>query len=199
MTEATPTTHEEAVQHTNEVAVEALHTETAEEHVDPGLLGKFGINGVGFVGQLVNFLVILAILKFWVFPQVLKMMDERTRRIEQGMKDAEEAAKRLASTEEERASMLADAKAEARKTLEAAHAQAEKDGAETIEKAKREVERVVLAGKTQLKAEQETMIREARKEMAEIAVAAAKKILMDGMDEKKAASLAEETLRKLTK
>ena len=47
-------------------------------------------------------------------------------------------------------------------------------------------------------AEKESMLRDARKEMVEVAVAAAQKILVDKIDEKKSVSLAEEVVRKLT-
>ncbi len=78
-------------------------------------------------------------------------MDERTRRIEQGMHDAEEAGKRLASMEEERKALMVEAKAETRKMFEAAHTQSEADARDLIEKAKREVERIIVTSKTQLK------------------------------------------------
>lgn len=177
---------------------EGVHTETTEAHTDTGLLGQFGINGFGFIGQLVNFLLIFLVFKIWILPRVMKMLDIRAARIEQGLKDAEAIAARLSGLEEEEARMRANAKTEARTVLEAAHAQAEVDAQEHVEKAKREVERIIAASKVQLKSEQESMIRDARKEMADIIVAASKKILAGAIDEKKAMSLAEETLRKLT-
>ena len=82
--------------------------------------------------------------------------------------------------------------------MEMARTDAEALKADTVEKARREVERGIVGGKAQLKSEQEAMLREARKEMIEIAVSAAKKILTEGVDDKKAASLAEEVVRKLT-
>jgi F0F1-type ATP synthase membrane subunit b/b' len=67
-----------------------------------------------------------------------------------------------------------------------------------VEKAKREVERVVVQGKAQLKTEGETMLRDMRKDIVELAVDATRKILNEAIDEKKATSLAEEVVRKMT-
>jgi|GEM_PF-82201 len=195
---ATPTTTS-SIENSEIVAVDSLATTETETHaVDESVLGKLGINTVGFVGQLVNFLIVLAILKIWVFPKITKMLDERRETIEKGLKDAEEAKVRLSKLEDERADVIKQAKAEAAKVLETARADAEEQKKELIEKAKREVERVVINGKAQLKSEQETMLREARKGMIDIAVTAARRILEEGVDEKKAKSLAEEVVRKMT-
>lgn len=177
---------------------EEVHAETAEVQVDTGLLGQFGINSVGFIGQLINFLLIFLVFKVWILPRVMKMLDARAARIEQGIKEAEAITARLSKLEEEEARIRTNAKTDARTILETAHAQAETDAQEHVEKAKREVERIIAASKVQLKSEQESMIRDARKEMADIIVTASKKILAGAIDERKAMSLAEETLRKLT-
>jgi len=178
-----------------ETTTEQIET---SEHVDESVLGKLGINAVGFAGQLVNFLIVLIVLKVWVFPKITKMLDERRETIEQGLKDAEEAKVRLTKLEDERHDVIKQAKAEAAKVIEAAQAVAEDQKKDMIDKAKREVERVVVNGKAQLKTEQEAMLRESRKAMVDIAVAAARKILENGIDEKKSKSLAEEVVRKLT-
>lgn len=170
-------------------------TEAAEE---TGALGTLGIDGGIFVAQLVNFLVVLLVLWKFAYKPIVKMLDQRSECIEKSIKDAEHVEKRVAALEDERKEIVAEARAEAAKVMELARTDAEAMKTDMVEKAKREVERVVVNGKAQLKADQEAMMREARKELVEIAVSAAKRILADGVDEKKSASLAEEVVRKLT-
>ena len=99
---------------------------------------------------------------------------------------------------EEREDILRGAKAQAQKIADDAMEQAETRRVEMVEKAKHEVELVISQGKTQLNTERENMIREARKELIEIAVSATKRIIGEEINEKKATSLAEEVVRKMT-
>lgn len=180
------------------MAVETTTTETIETTEHTGGLGTLGIDGGIFIAQLVNFLVVLLVLWKFAYKPIMKMLDERTERIEKSMKDADHVEKRVAALEDERKAVINEARAEAGKVMELARADAEAMKTDMIEKAKREVERVVVHGKAQLKNEQESMMRELRKEIADIAVSVARKILSEGVDDKKAASLAEEVVRKMT-
>ncbi|OGL66460.1 ATP synthase F0 subunit B [Candidatus Uhrbacteria bacterium RIFCSPHIGHO2_01_FULL_63_20] len=155
-------------------------------------LATFGINGKILIAQLVNFLVVLFVLKRYAWGPIVKRLDERTKKVETGMKDAEEAAKRLESAAAERKAVLATAKAEAAALIERARADAEVAREELVAKAKSEVERVVASGKGQLKLEQEAMKSELTREVALFAVEAAKKILKEGVDEKTSEKLASE-------
>ena len=176
-----------------------METNELTEVAEPtGALGTLGIDGGIFVAQLVNFLIVLLVLWKFAYKPILRMLDERSERIEKSMKDAEHVERRVAALEDERKQVVSEARAEAAKVMEMARTDAEALKADTVEKARREVERVIVGGKAQLKSEQEAMLREARKEMIEIAVSAAKKILTEGVDDKKEASLAEEVVRKLT-
>lgn len=177
----------------------ATETEAHAEAAEPtGAIGTLGIDGGIFVAQLVNFLVVLLVLWKFAYKPLLRMLDQRTERIEKSMRDAEHVEKRVAALEDERKQVVDEARAEAARLMELARTDADALKADMVERAKREVERVVVNGKAQLKGEQEAMLRDARKELVEIAVAAARKILTEGVDDKKAASLAEEVVRKMT-
>lgn len=161
-------------------------------------LGTLGIDANIFIAQLVNFLIVLLVLWKFAYKPLLKMLDARSERIEKSLKDAAHVEARVAALEDERKQVINEARAEATKVMDLARIDAEAMKTDMVEKAKREVERVVVHGKAQLKGEQEAMMREARKELIDIAVSAAKKILTEGVDEKKATSLAEEVVRKMT-
>jgi F-type H+-transporting ATPase subunit b len=180
------------------MSAKPTNEETVEAVEETGALGTLGIDGGIFAAQLVNFLVVLLVLWKFAYKPIVKMLDQRSERIERSLKDAEHVEKRVAALEDERKALLAETRAETAKMMETARTEAEALKADLVEKAKREVERVVVNGKAQLKNDQEAMLRDARREMVEIAVSAARKILADGVDEKKAASLAEEVVRKLT-
>ena len=54
----------------------------------------------------------------FVWPPLLAAMEERAEKIEQGLKDSEESAKKILDAEEQSKKMLAEAKKEAKKIMD---------------------------------------------------------------------------------
>lgn len=176
---------------------EPAASETAHE-ADPGVLGTFGLRGDLFAAQLINFLLVLIVLWRFVYKPIFAILDSREKSIAKSMKDVEDIAARMKSSEAERIAMMNDARKESQAIIEAAMHETDVRKNEMIESAKREVERVIAHGKEQLAAEREASMVEMRKEIIDIAVRAAAKIATEGMTQKKSQSLAEEVVRKLT-
>jgi F-type H+-transporting ATPase subunit b len=58
-------------------------------------LEQFGIDWKLFLSQLINFAIILIVLKFFVYNPILKVLKERNKKIKEGLDKAEEANVRL--------------------------------------------------------------------------------------------------------
>lgn len=172
--------------------------ETAETVEASGGLGMLGINLKIFLAQLINFLLVLLVLWKWVYQPIVKLLDQRTQRVEKSMRQADEIEQRMASVEQEQKLVVGQAKAEAVVILEQAKAEAETRKKELLANAKQEVQKVIAQGKEQLQAEKQNMVREAKAELVELAVASAKKILEDAVDEKRSRKLAEDTIAHLS-
>lgn len=180
------------------------HLETTDAHTEEkasgiaGVVGTFGLRTDIFVAQLVNFLLVLLVLWKFAYKPILAALDEREKKIEKSVRDAELVTKRLQDADKEKADILRFAREEAdafaRKSLE--DTQARKT--EMVVAAKQEVERVIAQGKVQLAEEHDAMMIAMRKEIVEISIAAATKILGEAITEKKSQSLAEEVVRKMT-
>ena len=74
------------------------------------IIQKFGLEARLFLFQLVNFLIIVFVLKKFLFAPLKKMLDERKRKIEQSLQDAENAKIILGNAAEEKKKILAEAK-----------------------------------------------------------------------------------------
>ncbi len=72
-----------------------------------------GINGTMLLAQLINFGVIFFLLVWLLKKPIERVLQERSERIEQSLKDAAEIKERLAKVEEESATVLAQARAQA--------------------------------------------------------------------------------------
>ena len=97
-------------------------------------LTQFGVEWQLLVSQGVSFAIVAAALYRFVFKPVIAASDERKRRIEQGLKDAEEAKIKLDRAREEADKLTAQATGEAAKILKSAR----DDAKETVERAARE-------------------------------------------------------------
>ena len=58
-------------------------------------ISQFGIDWKLFLSQLVNFILILTVLTFFVYKPVIKVLKERNKKVKEGLDKAEEANVRL--------------------------------------------------------------------------------------------------------
>ena len=95
------------------------------------------------LGQMIAFGLFVWFCWKFVWPPLLAAMEERAEKIEQGLKDSEESAKKILDAEEQSKKMLAEAKKEAKKIMDNAKNQSEKIVEESKNKATEEKDRIV--------------------------------------------------------
>lgn len=121
---------------------------------------KFGIEWNLLLPQVVNFLVLLIILRLVAYKPVIAMLKERKARIDEGLANAEAADKRLGEIEILKRGQMAKAEAEAQALMKATEDRAKVKEAELMkvadEKAERaltEAKKLIAAKKTQMETE----------------------------------------------
>lgn len=191
-------TQENTIETVQEEGVETHTSEGTSENAVAAVAGQFGLDGPKFAMQSVNFLIALTVLWIFVYKPIVKLLDERTEKIAKSVKQAESIEKRVSAIEEERETIIVEARKEAQTIAEKAKVDSEVRGNEMIESAKREVERVIVKGKKQLQDEKTIMIKELKKDIVDMSMKAAARIVVDQIDEKKSKSLAEEIVRKMS-
>lgn len=82
------------------------------------ILNQFGINPVLLAAQIVNFLILLFLLKKFLYGPILKVLNERKKRIEESLKNAEEIELQLQKTKEKSEEILADTLKKAQKIMD---------------------------------------------------------------------------------
>jgi F-type H+-transporting ATPase subunit b len=124
------------------------------------VLGKFHLELVPFLAQLVNFLVIAFILWRFLVRPLMATMKTRRETIAKGLADAEKARTALEEAGAERAKILQAASAEAYKLLENARQEAERLRAASMEKAGRDAERLIEEARDVIALERRAMERD---------------------------------------
>lgn len=137
------------------------------------------------VGQMIAFAIFIVFTMKFVWPPLIGAINERQRKIEEGLNAAEQARSDLVSAEAKVQEQFATAKNEAASIIERANKTAAQMIEEAKEQARLESERIITTA--QVAMEQEVVkTREAlRSELATLAVLGAEKILEEKIDEQK--------------
>jgi F-type H+-transporting ATPase subunit b len=149
--------------------------------------------------SILNFLVLLWLLKLILYKPVLTMLDEREARIrrenEEIARGKEEAAALLAEYQKR----LAEINAEAQRIINSAEHEGEQVRSEILAQAKAEAERILSKAGDEAIRERSRIFDELRNEMAQLVVAAASKIMGESMDDPRRRQMALDFIQHLNR
>lgn len=158
------------------------------------LFEKFGINWGSFLSQVVNFFIVLFVLYKFAYKPILKTLDERTRKIEKGLKDAEASNQLRESIEAKAQEESLKSQKQAERILAAAHEEAEDQRKKMLEDTRNQSGALLLKAKDDIQKEKVKMLQEAKEAMAELVVLSTEKILKEKLSEEKDHVLVKDTL-----
>ena len=141
------------------------------------LLGTFGIDGAIIVAQAINFLIVVGALYWFAIKPVLSTMDERQKKIADGLQYAEEMKSKLAESEREQAELLKRASEEAQGIVKEARDQAKTYYDQQVQQTSGKVEEMIRSAKQANEFDREKMLSEVRQEIAQLVVATSAKVL----------------------
>ena len=176
----------------------ALASETGREvarlTAEEGGQALFQINLFWVIVSALNFLVFFAILWTFALKPVTRILNERRERVEQGLKDAEQARSDRENAEAERVATLAEARREANDILARAQRVAQETRDADIAATKDELERMRLRAAAEIDAEKQRAIADLRSEVADLALAAAGRVVGETMTDDRQRRLVDEFL-----
>src|SRR3989338_7952080 len=136
---------------------------------------QFGIEPILLLAQIVNFLIILFVLKKFFYKPIVKMLDDRRERIVESLKNADEIEQKLQETEEKSAQILKDAQDQGDKFITEAQAQANKILEAAQMEAQANTQKSVADAMEQIAAEKAQMKKELEAETLSLVVAVTQK------------------------
>lgn len=160
-----------------------------------GGISAIGLNLGSLVFQLINFAILFWVLKKVAYKPILKVLEDRRKRIEDSLKlaaeieqnqrtMAEQQAATLKAARAEAAEIVAKTRTEAAEMLKAADAKAMQQTEKLIAEAHNRIEQDLASAKTGLK-----------REVAGLVVAATEAVLSEKVDAKKDEALIERALK----
>lgn len=153
------------------------------------------INLFWIIVAAANFLILFVILAVFAFGPLRRILDERRERIEQGLKDADQARRDRESAEAERLATLAEARKESNDILTRAQKVAQESRDTDIAATKAELERMRERAAADIEAEKKRAIAEIRGEVADLALRAASKVVGETMTDDRQRRLVDQFLQ----
>lgn len=107
------------------------------------------------------------------------MLEERKNKIEQGVKDSDEASTRLSEINDEKDSMLSKASHEAGQIVENARTRGKETEGEIVKEAQSKGERILADAELKAEEAKKLALEESKTEIARMAVLGAEKVLRE--------------------
>lgn len=153
-----------------------------------------GINLPQLIAQIVNFSVLLVILRLTLYKPILKMLDDRKQKISEGLNAAEIARAEAAQAQTNIQAQLDVARREGQEIVGNAQQIAGRIAAEAREEANRDRERALERARAEIQLERDRAIADLRGEFADITVAAAEKVVGQSLDRQSHQRIIDEAL-----
>jgi len=160
-----------------------------------GGLIDLGINVPTLVAQIVNVLILLGVLYLVAYKPVMRMLDERSRRIKESMEQAEAIKEQAARAGEEVKKQLEAANREGERRIARAVQVGEEMKQKAQQEARQEGETLIRRARTEIQRERDEAIDELRKEFADLTVLAAGKVIDRTLDKKAHRQLIDKVLK----
>jgi len=143
------------------------------------LFAAFGLDWRLLVINLINFVALLAVLYYFLYGPITKMLATRREKMAEGVRNADAAKERLSEIEASRAELLAQAGRDADDVMVSARAAARERGEEIVSASQASAEnirRTAEAEATELKAQ---ALRESKQEVAKLIVLGMEHTMLD--------------------
>ena len=142
-----------------------------------GFLKDFGIQPTLLVAQIVNFLLILFLLKKFFYKPIIKLLDDRKKKIEESLKNAEVIEERLKQTEEKSAQIIEEARRNSQNLITESKKEADRILTQAAIEVRKSAEQTILDAQAQISLQKVEMKKELEKETLSLVVAVVNKVL----------------------
>ena len=151
------------------------------------------------VAQVINFLILVAILTKVAYKPLMKILEERRSAIEGSIAEAQKEREEAEAMKAEYKAQLAQARAEAQAIVAKAEHTAKESRDAILAEAKREQARMLQAAREEIALERQRAVAELRREVVTLSTMAAAKVLDENLDAEKNSALVERFIDELDK
>jgi F-type H+-transporting ATPase subunit b len=157
-------------------------------------LDALGINLPGLLAQLINFAILLFILRLVAYKPIMRMLDERSRRVREGLEAAERMKEQAAQADVEVEKHLEEARQEGQALIGQSQQIAARIQEEARQQARTEGEALLARARNEIQLERDDAIAQLRREFAGLTITAAERVIGQSLDKRAHERLIDEVL-----
>jgi len=159
---------------------------------------KFGFNTQIFISQIVSFVIVAILLQKFAYKPILAILEERRKRIEEGLLNAEKIKKQLAESEVRYQEILSKANTEAQRVIDEALATAGSLGEKERQKAISDAEQIIAKAREATAQEHAQMLGQLKRELGRLVIDTTTKVTGKVLTNEDQQRLTEESTRGVT-
>lgn len=163
------------------------------------LIKTFHIDWKLLIAQAVNFTIVLAVLYFFALKPIMKIMNDRTKKIEGGLKNAELMQEKLQEAEEEKSKAVSEGRKQAQIIINKAEKESEQVKQEKLSETKTQAEKIIQSAKQEIDLSKKKMMNEVKSDLAGLVLLASNKISENMLDQEKQKKLIDNIIKNLEK
>lgn len=161
------------------------------------LLHQFGINGKLLLAQIINFAILVFVLRKFAWGPIVRVLAERRNRIRAAELGAASLVEKNEALEQELAAKRAEAAAEGATMIARAKLRAEEEARGVTAAAQTQAAQIVQKGELQVAKEREGLHAEVRDRVIELTIAATGKLLGEEVSPARAAAAVDDSITAL--
>ena len=150
-----------------------------------------GINPWILLAQIVNFVLLVVILRAVAYEPLRKMLAERQERIQKGLEDARIAEEARQAAETRRDEIISQARAEASKITSEASRKGREEAEKLLAQAREEAGRIRALASQEAEQERVRVLGQMKSEIAALTIAATNQLIGESLDEQRQRALVE--------
>ncbi|MDP2916985.1 MAG: F0F1 ATP synthase subunit B [Dehalococcoidia bacterium] len=157
-----------------------------------------GINLPVLISQLVNFIILFVLLYVVAYKPIMRMFDERSRKIKESMEQTELIKQQAMNAEQEVKKQIEAASKQGQEMIARATRTGEEMRQKAQEQAKLDADALIAKARVEIKAERDDAIDQLRKEFADLTILAAGKVIGESLDKEAHRQLIDKVLKEST-
>lgn len=173
------------------------HAQEVHEAAASGGIGALGINVPALLFQILNFAILLVLLRLFAYKPVLKILQARRRRIEEGLATADLLAKERTALIAKQKEIISQAEASASALLRQSHEEAKKIVALSEEAASQQQQQILADAHAQARTEIAGLREGLKREVVGLVIATTERVLEEKLDLSKDTDLIRKKLQQV--
>ena len=161
-------------------------------------MDELGLNLPVLVAQLVNFFLLLVLLRIFLYRPILEMLDRRKQRIQEGEQAAEQSKEQASQAEADVATQIEEARQQSQALVAQAQEASNRIQEDSRNQAKQEADLLLERARNEIQLERDQAVAVLRSEFADLTVNAAEKVIGQSLDRQAHQRLIDEVLAEST-